>query len=221
MARIPLLDEVLELADLLRPAWDEIRDGIPDWHPRNDGETETETETETEESESETTDTETEETEDWKAHSRKHEREAKKARREAEDLRKQLAEREEAGKSEQEKALEKARQEAADAAKAEVTGAMRKRILHAEIRAQAAGKFADPDDAIRLLDLDDEDVFDDKGDVKSADLSKALDGLLERKPHLKANGHRPSGSSDAGKGKGGGLDETDPDKLAAKVPRMY
>lgn len=181
--------------------------------------TETTVSEDTESTEDATVEASTEETEDWKAHSRRHEREAKKARREADELRKQLAQREDADKSEQEKALDKARQEAADAAKAEVTGAFRKRILNAEIRALAAGRFADPDDAIRLLDVEDEDAFDDQGDVKSADLSKAVDDLLDRKPHLKANGHRPSGSSDAGKGNAGDLDETDPRKLAAKVPR--
>jgi len=33
----PELNDVLELADLLRPAWADISAGIPPWHPRNEG----------------------------------------------------------------------------------------------------------------------------------------------------------------------------------------
>ncbi len=109
-----------------------------------------------------------------------------------------------ASQTETEKAIDKARKEATDAATAEVTKSFRDRILKSEIRAQATGKYADPDDAIRLLELED-DVFDDDGEVRTDALSKQLDALLDRKPHLKAdpsNG-RPMGDGDAGKGFGG------------------
>lgn len=139
---------------------------------------------------------------DWKSQSRKHERRAKQTAKELEDARARLAKIEEANQTEQERALEQARKEAAEQARSEVDGRYRKKILRAEIRAQAAGKFADPDDAIRLLDLEDDDVFDDEGEVQTAVLTNALDDLLERKPHLRADtgSGRPKGGADGGKG---------------------
>jgi membrane protein involved in colicin uptake len=133
------------------------------------------------------------------------ERKARKAaEKAARDAQAKLDKLTEASQSDTEKAIEKARREAAEAAKAEVTTAFRQRILKSEIRAQAAGKFADPDDAVSLLDLDDSDVFDADGEVRTDALAKELDALLDRKPHLKAdpsNG-RPAGDADAGKGAG-------------------
>lgn len=107
-----------------------------------------------------------------------------------------------ATQSEMDKAIEKARKEAAEAAKAEVTQAFRDRILKSEVKALAANTFADPDDAISLLKLEHDDVFDDDGEVQADVLTKHLDALLERKPHLRAdpsNG-RPVGDADAGRG---------------------
>lgn len=150
------------------------------------------------------------ESEDWKGHARKHERRAKQEAARAAELEARLAELENASKSEQEKALEQARKEAADAVKAEVTSTFRQKILKAEIRAQAAGKFHDPDDAIRLLDLEDSDVFDDEGEVQTDALTAALDALLERKPHLRAGSTPPPvGDPDAGKGNGAGKSLSD------------
>jgi len=142
---------------------------------------------------------------DWQAQARRHEREAKAARKRAEAAEKALQERQDADKSEQEKALDQARKEAADEARSEITGQVRGKLLKAEIKALAAGTFADPDDAHRLLDLEDEDIFNDDGDIQTDALKSALEDLLERKPHLKAdppNGRKPSGDADAGKGKG-------------------
>lgn len=133
---------------------------------------------------------------------KKRERESRAKLRKAEE---KLAALEEQSKTEQEKALDKARKEAAEAAKGEVAAEYRKRILNAEIRTAAAGKLADPSDAVALLDLDAEDAFDDEGEVKAAEIKAAIDALIERKPHLKAdpsNG-RPTGDDDAGKGSGG------------------
>ena len=140
---------------------------------------------------------------DWKAESRKHETRSKESFAEATKLRAELEELKSASQSEQEKAIDKARKEAAKEATAEVTSGFQKRVLNAEIKAQAAGRFADPDDAVRLLDLDDTEVFDAEGEVQTATLQKALDDLLERKPHLAAE-RQPQvpGDVDAGKGQG-------------------
>lgn len=140
---------------------------------------------------------------DWQAKARKHERDLKRERKAREDLEAKLAEADNASKSEHEKALEQARKEARAEAKAETTSEFREHILTAEIRVQAAGKFADPGDAVALLDLNQAEVFNNDGEIQTADLTQALDDLLERKPHLAAgpaNPGRPLGSVDAGKG---------------------
>jgi hypothetical protein len=140
---------------------------------------------------------------DWQAKARKHERDLKRERKAREDLEAKIAEADNASKSEHEKALEQARKEAREEAKAQTTSEFREQILTAEIRVQAAGKFADPGDAVALLDLKESDVFNSDGEIQTADLTQALDDLLERKPHLAAgpaNPGRPVGSVDAGKG---------------------
>lgn len=140
----------------------------------------------------------------WEAQARKHEREAKKQRREAEALRKALDEAAEANKSEQEKALDAAKREAAEAAAQAEAQKYRAKILNAEIRAAAASKFADPTDAVALVRIDDDDLFDSDGEINSAAVKSALDALLESKPHLAAGpGGRVQGDADAGKGEGG------------------
>lgn len=154
--------------------------------------------------------------ENWKAQSRKHEREAKRARKEAEELRGRLAKIEDASKTEQQRAIEQARKEADATARSEVADDYRSKILKAEIRAHAAGKFADTDDAIRLVDLEDDDAFNDDGDVQADVIRAALDDLLERKPHLRAGEpapRRPSGDADAGKGSEAGADDADMNAL--------
>ena len=136
------------------------------------------------------------------------ERKARKAaEKQARDAQAQLDKLTEASQSEQEKAIAKAVKEATDAAKAEVTNEFRSKLLNAEIRAQAAGKFANPDLATRVLDIDADDVFDDDGIKKDA-ISKAVDDFLalDANAGLKAdpsNG-RPVGDADAGKGAGSG-----------------
>lgn len=112
----------------------------------------------------------------------------------AAELEKQLAEITEASQSEQEKALSKAAKEAADAARAEVlTELYAERKTNALLKA-AAGKFADPDDAVRFL-LDEVEV-DSAGHPDAKAIAKAVDDLLKVKPHLKAG--RINGSADGG-----------------------
>lgn len=148
---------------------------------------------------------------DWKAMARKHEREAKKARREAEGFKKSLDDKAESDKSEQEKALDAARKEAAENAKSEASKTYRSKIKNAEIRAQAGGRFADPSDAVVLAQIDDEDLFDDEGEINADVIKSALDALLESKPHLAAGqaGGRIQGSADGGKGTGSAKSEED------------
>ena len=161
----------------------------------------------------------------WESESRKHERRAKASERRVADLEKQLKEREDASKSENEKAIDKARKEAREEAQAEAEKSRRSdRLEVAVTRAATRGikageetvKFADPDDALANIeraiargDVDADEIFNSEGAVQTEPLQAALGEILEAKPHLKAgaeSGGRPSGSSDAGKGAGGGGD---------------
>ena len=73
----------------------------------------------------------------------------------------------------------------AQAIKDEALAATKKRILSAEIRAAAAGKLADPDDAVAFIDTTDFEVSDN-GDVDRDAITEAISELLARKPHLAA-----------------------------------
>ena len=70
---------------------------------------------------------------------------------------------------------------------------------------------------IRNGDLDEDDLFDDKGKVDSDALTEALGELIDAKPHLVAGasngggsgsgaGRKVKGSADGGKGSGGSKD---------------
>lgn len=92
-----------------------------------------------------------------------------------------------------EKAIAAARDEGRREALGQVTG----RMLQSEVRAAAAGKLADPADAVRLLDLT--GFVDDAGDIDPKAIAAAVDELVEAKPYLaagagdaKANGTRPA-----------------------------
>ena len=61
--------------------------------------------------------------------------------------------------------------------------AAHQRVLHAEVRAQAAGRLADPADAVQLLDLSTFTV-DEDGNVDTAAIGAALDQLVQAKPYL-------------------------------------
>jgi hypothetical protein len=178
---------------------------------------------------------------DWKKMARRHEREAKKERKAREAAEAKVTERENADQSEHDKAVKAAREEgektARDAAEKERRG---DRLENAAIKLAGKGikvkvtdkdnkeveqtlKFTDPDDAfvhvermIRNGDLDEDDLFDDKGKVKSDALKDALSDLIDAKPHLVATGgngsngagngaggRKVSGSADGGKGAGG------------------
>lgn len=145
---------------------------------------------------------------DWQAKARKHERDLKKERTAREALEAKLAEAAAASQTETERAIEQARKEAADAAKTEVSSTYQGKILNAEIRAQAAGKFANPKLAAKLLDLDPSDAFDEDGEVDTEFIASQIDGFLKDEDNagLRAGTTtrttRPSGDVDAGKGNG-------------------
>jgi hypothetical protein len=87
------------------------------------------------------------------------------------------------------------------------------RIVRSEIRAAAAGKLADPKDALTFLDLTQFEV-DDNGEVDSDEIADAIEDLLKRKPYLAAaTAKRFQGTGDGGAarkpGKPKQLTETD------------
>lgn len=138
---------------------------------------------------------------------------AEKARKAAEtkaaDLEARLAELDGAQKSEHQKALEKARKEAGEAAGKEATAKANARIVRAEVRAAAGGKLADPNDAVRLLDLD-EFAVDDDGEVDAKAIEAAIAKLVKDKPYLASGASRPSGDADQGARGGNGSAEVSP-----------
>jgi hypothetical protein len=142
---------------------------------------------------------------DWKTEARKHENRVKTERKAREAAEAKLAKYAEANQTEHEKAIEKARKEAAQEAETATTGAFRAKILNAEIRAQAAGKFSNARLAPKLLDLDPETVFGEDGEPDAKAIAKAIDEFLaeDENAGLRAGGSsRPSGDADAGKGNG-------------------
>lgn len=97
-------------------------------------------------------------------------------------------------KTPDEQAIDAARREAEAAAIAKAN----ERILRSEIRAAAAGKLADPADALLHLDLADFEV-DESGNVDATEIADAINELLERKPYLAAQSGRVT--LDTGRGR--------------------
>jgi hypothetical protein len=73
------------------------------------------------------------------------------------------------------------------------------RIVRSEVRAAAAGKLADPKDALTFLDLGQFEVNED-GEVDAEEISDAIDDLLKSKPYLAAATAKPrfQGTGDGG-----------------------
>lgn len=111
------------------------------------------------------------------------------------------------GQSEQEKAITKARKEAEEAARSDERGKADARIVKAEVRALAGTRFANPTDAVAILQaegqLADLKVNDD-GEVDEKVITARLDKLLEDRPYLKAgtagNGGGSGGLGNLGQG---------------------
>jgi hypothetical protein len=118
------------------------------------------------------------------------EREARKAaEKRAKDAEIERDRLKQASESEQEKAV----REAAEEARTEERTKANLRILRAEVKARAGTKLADPDDAVRLLDLDALEISDD-GEVDTEKIDKAIERLLKAKPYL-APGAKPGGKT--------------------------
>jgi hypothetical protein len=114
-----------------------------------------------------------------------------------------------APKDEVQKSLDQARKEAA----AEAMKVANARIVRSEIRAAAATTFADPDDAVAFLKLEDFDV-DEEGEADRDAIKAALDDLLKQKPHLAAQGSRRwSGNGDGGPREAVAVDASNPRSL--------
>lgn len=103
-------------------------------------------------------------------------------------------------------------------ATAEVTAKANARIVRAEVKALAGGKFADPADAALYLHLDDFEV-DEDGDVDTDAITAALDELLKKKPHLAAQGGRRFAGGGDGGHRGGAA--TDPGPGIARMAHAY
>lgn len=118
---------------------------------------------------------------------------ARAAKKEARDAKAELAalkaQLEAKDKPADEQELDRVRREAAT----EATTRANARILRSEIRAAAAGKLADPVDAIAFLDLTEFDV-DENGDVDTSAIDDAISDLLTRKPHLAAGKEKRFGN---------------------------
>ncbi|MDA2805711.1 hypothetical protein [Nocardiopsis suaedae] len=81
------------------------------------------------------------------------------------------------------------------------TAKANKRVVRSEVRAAAAGKLADPADALAHLDTDAFEVGED-GEVDGEEIAEAIDDLLKRKPYLAAQGRRFQGTAEGGARKG-------------------
>lgn len=126
------------------------------------------------------------------------ERKRKGLERQLGETKTRLDEAEGRSKTDQEKAIDQARREAEEKARKEVFAQANERLVRAEVRAQAAGRLADPDDAVRLLDLSGFSVGDD-GEIDSKPIAEAIEELVKAKPYLAADAKpRPTGSGDGG-----------------------
>lgn len=90
------------------------------------------------------------------------------------------------------------------------------RIIRSEIRAAAAGKLADPKDALNFIDPDEFEV-DDDGNVDEDEIADAVDDLLAQKPYLAAQGGPRKPKPDLSQGENGAGTATTAQQFAAAV----
>lgn len=172
-----------------------------------------ETETETTETETETTEEEKPEegesedelaglddkakaiVENARREAAKHRRDARAAQATADGLRKQY----ETLRSEHEGEQEKVIREAVDAARAEEREKWQRELLEAQVVARATGKLADPEDAMRLLSIE-ELLGESDPQARSKRLDQALAELLEAKPYLAASENGGERGGEKGRG---------------------
>lgn len=126
------------------------------------------------------------------------ERAANEAKAAAKKLEDELAQFRDANKSETERAIETARKEADAAARSEVTTAFEQRLLESSVLVRAAGKLADPTDAVKLIPLADL-AKSEAGAVEDKTIDAAIADLVKQKPYL-ATGAKPGpGDPDGGR----------------------
>ncbi len=237
--------DVLTLAELLRAEWPAARERIRlSGHPTCEGDAEDENDAAkdtdadndaVEDQDDDAAAADGDKEPDWKRMARKHEREAKAARKREADLQKQLAAREDADKTEHEKAIAAARTETAAQITTKFEAAQRTdRIENAVTKLSLKGfkikdsagktvtvRFADPDDAqlridraLHTGDLDVDDIYTD-GKVQTPALTAFLAELLDEHPRLRAdNDAKDDVDMDGGKGSGAGsktLEDLSPD----------
>lgn len=118
----------------------------------------------------------------------------KRAEKEAKEAADALAAIQAESASESEKAIAAARKEG----ESEATQKANKRVIRSEVKAAAASKLQDPNDAVSMLDLGQFEV-DADGNVDESAISAAIDELVTQKPYL-AVGARPAptGNGDGG-----------------------
>lgn len=184
---------------------------------------------------------------DWKRESRKHERRLKAQRAsnaelqaENERLRSEL---EKAGKTDgdggatgavDEAAIEAAREEGRKEALEQADVQRRESRLEVATTRLASKSFADVDDAVHAIQravangkLEQDDVFDEKGEVDEDTVRDFLKDLLKRKPHFgaaatkKDDADEDLGDADGGRGSGGGgdVDDMSVDEHLSKIRR--
>lgn len=90
---------------------------------------------------------------------------------------------------------ERAIAEARDAARTEVLSEVARDRMQDRVRIAAARKLNDPEDAVRLLDLD---GLDPSSPDLASEIEAAIGSLIESKPYLAVTSETPSGSGDAG-----------------------
>jgi len=122
-------------------------------------------------------------------------RAAAEERRKSAALAKKVADFEDRDKSELEKATAAAERAGKQAAQAVA------RAVAAEVKAGAAGRFADPTDATDALMRDPAKYVDADGDIDTDAIEADLADLLERKPHWAVPAPAPQGASPSGDGK--------------------
>jgi len=168
-------------------------------------------------------DTKVSEDDDWKTKSRKNERKANREKTAREEAEKKLRKREEEDESEAQKKVREAKEEGRQEALTETQKEARSTRLESAVTKAAVKKlklgegddaeearFADPEDAQILIeraiakgDLEEDEVFNDKGQVDQEVIERELAGFLKRKSHLREGGTEESkdhGDPDLGKG---------------------
>lgn len=121
------------------------------------------------------------------------ERTAKAAEKARKELEERLAAIEAENATDQEKAIAAARKEG----ESEATARANTRIIRSEVKAAAATKLNDPNDAIAMLDLSQFEV-DADGNVDEKAIASAIDELVTAKPYLAVGATPRTGNGDGG-----------------------